>query len=159
MSGAIIDANLLCLLVVGRHDRRAIREHPRLAAFDADDFHIVTTAIDRLGDLILCPAVLAETSNLLAFRQSSRQRDRWLRSLSDVIGFAAERTIPAVDAASDPAYVRLGFTDAVLLTLSQHKQHTLLSDDLALCWEAQRRSLRAINYNHVREGSLRLDDL
>lgn len=64
--GILLDINLLCLLVVGRAARASIGAHPHLRAFDVTDFAVLVEIIDRLGDPVFCPQVLAETSNLLA---------------------------------------------------------------------------------------------
>lgn len=53
----------------------------------------------------------------------------------------------------------LGITDAVLLLLSAERRLTLVSDDLQLCLAAERRALRTVNYNHLCDGALRVDQL
>lgn len=159
MNGTLLDANLLCLLVVGRIDRSAISSHPRLKAFDGDDYVNLCAILDKIGDPVFCPHVLAETSNLLGFRQSPPQMARWLASLADLIGMFAERGEPTIMATRDSAYHRLGLTDALLLVLAANQSLALVSDDLGLCMEAQRRGATAINYNYVREGALSIADL
>lgn len=154
-----MDANLLCLLVVGRADRAAISSHPRLRAFTIEDFANVLVILERLGDLILCPHVLAETSNLLGYRQTPQQRRRWLTSLGEIVCIAQERSETAKRAVADNDYGRLGLTDAVLLLLSGDEELALVSDDLQLCLEGARRGARTINYNYVRDGALRVDQL
>lgn len=155
---AILDANLLCLLVVGRIDTRLIAFHKRLRTFDRDAFLLLNQILaDR--DLVLCPHVLAETSNLLDFHQSPTQVHRLRTSLAEIVALASERSEAARRAVDDPAYSRLGLSDAVMLLLASDRTLLLVSDDLALCLEAQRRGSRVVNYSHVRDGAIGLDQL
>jgi len=123
------------------------------------DFENLAAIFDRLGEPVLCPQVLAETSNLITYRVPPGDDRRWRRSLALVIERHAERAIESRRAITDPAYDRLGLTDAVLIMLATDPALHLLSDDLGLCLEAARRGLRAINYNHIRDGALTIDQL
>ncbi len=157
--GALLDANLLCLLTVGRADVSAISSHPRLRAFEHIDFFNVVAVLDRVGDLLLCPHVLTEASNLLCFRQTLAQQARWLTSLADIVAMAQEHGRPARQIIKHGSYARLGLTDAMLLLLAEERKSVLVSDDLQLCLDAERRGARTINYNYIRDGALRIDQL
>lgn len=159
MSGILIDANLLCLLVAGALGPTAITDHCRLRAFDIEDYGNLLAILDRVGEPILCPHVLAETSNLIAYRQAPKQLSRLRRSLAHIVGQCAERSIDARNAVTDTHFERLGLTDAVLLLLARNVKSLLLSDDLHLCQEAGRRGLRVVNYSYVRDGALRIDQI
>ena len=111
------------------------------------------------GDPILCPHVLAETSNLIAYHEADRNVLRYRRSLAHIVRQCDERSSVAVDAVADMSYDRLGLTDAILLLLAADQNLLLLSSDLDLCLEADKRRLRIVNYNYVREGALRLDQI
>lgn len=159
MKGVLLDANLLCLLVVGSVDIAAIARHARLKIFGADDYVNLTAILELAGDPILCPHVLAETSNLIAYREGDRSMLRYRRSLAHIVTQCDERSGLAVDAVADMGYERLGLTDAILLLLAANSDVLLVSDDLQLCLEADKRRLRYVNYNYVREGALRIDQI
>lgn len=159
MKGALLDANLLCLIVVGRIDRSAIAHHPRLKAYDADDFDTLGAILDRVGDPVFCPHILAEVSNLLVYRQTASQSAAWRKSLAELILQFREESEDAAKAIKDSAYSRLGLADAILLILASCSGLSLVSDDLHLCLEAERRDLRTINYSYVRDGALRVSQL
>jgi hypothetical protein len=150
MAPLLIDTNLLCLLLVGNVGTDRIAKHKRLAKYDVIDYDRVRSIALRSGQLVLCPHVLAETSNI------SRQTPEPLRSLigaalQDIANASLELQIPARTAATAPEYLRLGLTDAVLLELGKFGR-TLLSDDFDLCHAAAARGYSVINYNYLRDG-------
>jgi len=146
----LIDTNLLCLLVAGNVSSAAVTKHKRLAKYDLVDYTRVRALALRFGHLILCPHVLAETSNI------SRLTAEPLRSLLgvallDIVDASTEMHVAAEVAALVPEYLRLGLTDAVLLELGE-PDRVLLSDDLDLCLAAEHRGYPVINYNYLRDG-------
>lgn len=153
----MIDANLLCLLVVGTANRERIGTHRRTRAFDTADYELVVDVVERFPTVIVCPQVLAETSNLLRYTD-----DAFAQSLQATLANLAQRLIeihePAVNVTNDVAFARLGLTDAVLLSLAT-QDHLLFSDDRALCYAAAARALRVVNFNNLRDGAIRLDQL
>lgn len=156
MASLLIDTNLLCLLIAGNVSRDSITKHKRLAKYDVVDYDRIRAIVLRFGELILCPHVLAETSNI------SRLTSEPLRTLlgvalQDIVDASIEIHVAAGVAARAPDYLRLGLTDAVLLELSK-ADRVLLSDDLDLCLAAEYRRYRVINYNHLR-GGMALDQI
>ena len=150
MPALLIDTNLLCLLVAGNVSSAAVTKHKRLAKYDLVDYTRVRALALRFGHLILCPHVLAETSNI------SRLTAEPLRSLLgvallDIVDASTEMHVAAEVAALVPEYLRLGLTDAVLLELGE-PDRVLLSDDLDLCLAAEHRGYPVINYNYLRDG-------
>ena len=79
----LIDANLLCLLVVGM----AIPSlnHPRVRTYSYADLETVGKIIDRFERIVLCPQVLTETSSLIAYRQSAHVTKELRRALAWVV--------------------------------------------------------------------------
>ena len=155
--GLLIDSNLLCLLTGSSIDPQIFGTHPRLNQFDAASVDLLRRVVVLLGPVHLCPEVLAETSNLLCFRQSSSRRARLLEALATVIAEGVERHAGARVVCDDPAYARLGFTDAALLGLVGNG--ILLTVDLPLVAEGARRGLRCVNFNFLRNGAIRPDQL
>lgn len=155
--GLLIDTNLLCLLIVGMTDREQIGRHRRVRSYDPADFDLVASVVDRAPSMIVCPHVLAETSNLLRYTN-----DAFAVHLHATLAGLAVRCIESYEPASgvitDEAFHRLGLTDAVLLSLAK-RDHLLLSDDRGLCYAAAARALRVVNFNYLRDGAVRLDQL
>lgn len=150
MPALLIDTNLLCLLIAGNVSPDSIVKHKRLAKYDLVDYARVRALVLRFEQLILCPHVLAEASNI------SRLTTEPLRSLlgvalHDIVDASTEIHIAATVAALAPEYLRLGLTDAVLLELGE-PDRVLLSDDLDLCLAAEHRRYPVINYNYLRDG-------
>lgn len=155
MNGLLVDANLLCLLVVGLTDRTAVRRHKRLSAFDESNFDAIVEITDIFGNIVLCPQVVAETSNLLRYDGGGR---RYSEILSRLVCAYEERSRGSKEAVDAPEFLQLGVTDAVL-TLLASGVSAVLSADARLCHAIERRGHRAINYNYVRDGALTLSQI
>lgn len=150
MKGLLVDANLLCLLVVGLTDQAAIQRHKRLGAYSVEDFVTATEIVDCFGDLILCPQVVAETSNLL---RHSAEGSGFSEILRRLVHQYEERSRASREAVESPSFMRLGVTDAVLILLAGEAA-ALFSADAKLCHAVEQAGHRAINYNYVRDGAL-----
>ena len=159
MSRLLIDANLLCLLVAGSLGPTALAAHPRLRAFGYEDYSNLLAIMDRVGNPLLCPHVLAETSNLISYRQTPRHAANLRNSLAYFVERFDEHTLPAAKAVAQPEYAVLGITDSILLLLAGQTSRILLSVDLKLCLAAWQRKLQAINYNYIRDGAMTIDQI
>lgn len=123
-------------------------KHKRLAQFDAKDFEILKGLIARSAGVIFTPNVLTETSNLLRF-VNDPIRSQTSVVLGKIISKSEEVYVESSRAINRDEYVRLGVTDAALLTLAV-TGGTLLTVDLDLFLAAGKSGLSAINYNHLR---------
>ena len=157
MTGLLMDANLLCLLVAGLADRDAIGRHRRLRGYNVADYDLVVSVLRRFRSVIVRPHVLTETSNLLRYTNDALAL-QLQTVLADVTSQFSECFEPATSVTSDQAFGRLGLTDAMLLLLAACEL-TLFSDDRDLCQAAADRALRVINFNYLRDGAVRLDQL
>lgn len=138
---ALVDANLLILLVVGSVDPRLIRTNKRTRNFTPEDY-------DRLLDLIgekrvfVTPNTLTEASNLLT------PHPRFAARLRDLIDASTEKTVSGAVAARSASFPRLGLTDAVLLEVASPAR-PLITVDLDLYLAAQADGYdRAINFTY-----------
>lgn len=159
MNRLLIDANLLCLLVVGTVGPAAIAGHPRLHAFGDEDYANLLLIMERVGNPILCPHVLAEASNLISYRQSPKQTAYLRASLAEFVGRYDELALPSQEAVAQPEYALLGITDSILLLLAAEPSRILLSVDLKLCLAAWQRKLKVVNYNYIRDGAMTIDQI
>jgi hypothetical protein len=146
---ALIDTNLLVLLLVGSVSEALIVRHKRTRAYDIQSYRLLTDTLQaHFVAILTTPHVLAETSNLVRVGNEnehallSEQLARWT-------GRCDERHVPAVEVVGRSEYVRLGLTDAGLLSLATDED-VLITDDLDLYLEASRRGAKVINFNHLR---------
>mgnify|MGYP001809569449 CR=1 FL=1 len=144
-----LDTNLLVLLVVGKTNRTLVDKHKNTRHdFDQADYDRLLGILGAERRLVVVPHVLAETSSLLR-QHREPERGALMRSFSRVVGDPDERHPPFREAALDPVFARLGLTDATVLG-SLPAGTTLLTTDLDLFLEAQKRSFPAINFNWSR---------
>lgn len=149
MRKVIVDTNLLCLVVVGDVDRSAVSRQKRLSQFSPEDCDAVVGILRTFEGLIVCPHVLSETSNIVRLT-AEPLKSRAGAALRALIEGHEERSIEAVEASRHRDYLRLGLTDAVLLTIAQ-TGGTLFTTDLDLYLAASATGHEVLNYNHIRD--------
>ena len=135
---ALVDANLLILLVVGSVDPRLIRENKRTRNFTPRDYDLL---LDLIGEkrVFVTPNTLTEASNLLT------PHPLFAAKLRDLIDGSTEETVSSATAARSAAFPRLGLTDAVLLEVASPAR-PLITVDLDLYVAAGHD--RAINFTY-----------
>ena len=148
----LLDANLAVLFIVGLTNPSYIAKHKRLQTFAAKDFEVVSELISISRELVLCPHVMTETSNLLRY-VAEPIRTELSGTFRTLVHRVREEPLPSALAADHRHFVRLGLTDAVLLTLAE-QDAALLTVDLDLYLAALDGGLEAMNYNHLREAIL-----
>lgn len=150
MSRILIDANLLCLVVAGLFAPSSVGRHKRLRAYTPADFDAVYAIVEDYQQVATCPHVLTEASNLLAHTNEAEAKSlrAGLRSLLDGMN---ELIIASSEAMKSAEYLRLGLTDAVLLSLRESPAD-ILTVDLGLTLAAQREGINVVNYNWLREA-------
>ena len=123
-----IDTNLLILLVVGLTSPEYIRKHRRLApVYDSTHFELIRRLLVHAPRVLCTSHVLTEASNLL--RQTGEpMRSEIMTTYRVFIQSAEEPTIPAKVAAQSPSFIRLGLTDAALLSLDPKEVRVLTVD-------------------------------
>ena len=145
----LLDTNLLVLFVTGLTNPNYISKHKRLQVYGIKDFEMIRDIVAMYDELIICPNVLSETSNLLAYMKDPIRSELFstLKVISDRFD---ETYVESTAAMKIVDYSRLGLTDAVILHLSSTGSG-LLTDDLDLYLAAIRHGFPATNYSHVRE--------
>lgn len=144
----IIDANLLVLFVVGRTSRQLIGKHRRLREYSVEDYDRLIRMTDGVGQVVVTPNTLTETSNLLALHKNP-ERSRFLDMLQYVMENSDEVTVASADASRNRAFRRLGLTDAVLLEIVS-AETPLLTVDLDLFVAASAKDPdAAVNFRHL----------
>ncbi len=144
----LIDANLLALLAVGATSLDLIAKHKKTKAFSIDDYASLLRLIGSTPILIV-PNVATETSNLVAYHEEP-ERHRIFLTLRRMLDSYRETYVASAVAAAQPEFRFLGLTDAAILAGGEGVE--ILSADANLCIAAQKCGLRAINFNHLRDG-------
>ena len=113
----VIDTNLLVLYLVGATDLEYIGKHRRLyPTYSAKHFGLVRSRLLRASKLICTTHVLTEASNL-ARQIANPMRSEITATLKRFIDLAEERQVPGIQATEEPFFLRLGLTDAAILSL------------------------------------------
>jgi len=150
--GALIDANLLVLYLVGKTNNRRIRDFKPCDVFEVEDFDLLDALIEYLGKPITTPHILTEVSNLakLHGKELASFRQGYKVLVEEMDEFYDESRAVVADA----AFMRLGLTDAAISMLCR-RNLLVLTVDLGLWDTLQRRGVDAVNFNHLRAPNWR----
>lgn len=139
----VLDTNLLVLLIVGLTNRKYIGKHKNLhPVYNSAHFDLLLNMVE--GARLVCTAhILTETSNLL--RQISDPiRSEIQETLRTYVDRVDEVQIPGRQACKAQGFIRLGLTDAAIVTLDPESMH-ILSVDHDLIIEASRNGFDVTN--------------
>ena len=145
--GVLVDANLLVLYLVGLVNRRRIPTFKRTQNFTIEDFDLLTRLIEWFGKLFATPHVLSQTSDLTDLRGKERIEVRRLFKVA--VEKIEESYDPSRVLVADPMFERFGLTDAAIATVCS-RGILVVTADVGLQLEVQRRGADALNFNHVR---------
>ena len=150
---AVIDANLLLLLIVGRAGLELIAKHKRLRDdYAVADYLRVEAVVVNFGGIVVLPQVLAEVSNF-ARQIADPARTAIADAFAALIRGATERWIPGRMIVAAPEFRYLGFTDGALVALfgdvPADRVYYLLTADQPLASRAQALGHRVINYREL----------
>lgn len=124
---AVVDANLLVLLIVGSVQPELIGRHKRLGQFEVEDYYMLLDLLRDVDRVVVTPNTLTETSNLLGFagRANTVQLAEGLRRFIDS---CAEVYVPSDEAMRRSEFVYLGLTDVGLLEIVSRDRPLLTVD-------------------------------
>jgi hypothetical protein len=123
----LIDTQLLVLLIVGLTNPAFIRRHKRVAPYNERHFSLLKGMLAQASKLVCTAHVLTETSNLL--RQiADPMRSQIMATFKGFIEAAEEQNVRGALAAAQPFFVRLGLTDAAILSLDPTEVQVLTVD-------------------------------
>ena len=148
-SPVALDANLAVLFTVGLANIDYIEKHKRLRRYDVAAFRLLDELLGAADGVVWCPHVLTETSNLVLYLNDPI-RPEAAAALALLVNRYQEKAIPSAEGCARPEYLRLGLTDAILLTLASTGA-TLVTDDLDLHLAAASADLPSINFNELRD--------
>ena len=157
MVAAVIDTNLLLLLIVGSADRKYITSHKNLSSskYTVADFDLLGQAISLYSDIVLVPHIMAEVSSL-ARQIKNPARARIQSKLAELVERVGEILVPSLDGVRRAEFDRLGLTDSVILHLCSLNQtrvsFALLTADNDLALQAEMLEYEVLNFGHLRNA-------
>jgi hypothetical protein len=111
----VIDANLLVLLIVGMTNPEYIKRHRRLnPSYKAQHFDLIRRILIKALKVVCTTHILTEASNLL--RQVGDPMRSEIMATYRMFESAEEPGISAKTASQSPNFIRLGLTDAAILS-------------------------------------------
>lgn len=124
----VIDSCLLVLFIVGLTNRKYISKHKNLYPVYTDGhFDILLDIVHRAPKIVCTTHILTETSNLL--RQISDPiRSEIMAVFRQLILSTEELPIASGRASAAPIFVRLGLTDAAIVSLDPDEVQILTVD-------------------------------
>jgi hypothetical protein len=146
---AVVDTNLLVLLVVGAASRDYIAKHKRLQDYTADDFELLGLMIADFSEIVILPHILAETSNLC--RQiDNPARSKIQNAFRVLITSTLELPIQSSLGVQRADFDELGLTDALILHFCSMEMNgvspTLITSDRRLANRAFSFGYSVIDY-------------
>jgi hypothetical protein len=150
--GAILDTNLLVLLFVGVADQKLIASFKRTRSlgFSIGDFELLQRVIRFLGGKITTtPHILAETSNYV-FQLGKPSRSRVLEKAATMIEGFSELYAAAIELTKRREFCTHGLTDTGIFDAARNGG-LIVSVDFDLVAHANKSSLGAVNFNHLRK--------
>lgn len=147
--GLLLDANLLVLYLVGTYDPRLIDDVRATRGFGRRDFEFLVAVASGFDRLVTTPHVLTEVNGLANIGMPGSKRWAYHASFKTWTSAAVETWEPSVDLMAEPEFLRLGLTDAAVISLAMTGP-LVMSTDLDLCIALESRGLDVVNYNHLR---------
>jgi hypothetical protein len=117
-STAVLDTNVLLLLLVASVDIALLRNYKRVSQFTVQDVAALQDLLRSFSQLATTPHVLSETDNFIDQSPVYRREDL-KRELSRFIESSPERYRSAKELAAFDAFVPLGLTDCGLIDFKQ----------------------------------------
>lgn len=148
LRGALVDTNLLIVLLIGRQDRSAISRFPHSRGYEPRDFDVLDRFVRHFRRIITTPHILTEVSNLSG-RLRGNDLAQFRALLAQEIHLCEERHCEAQKAIQSMCFASFGLTDAGIERVAQDGL-LVLTDDLALAGALERVRIDVLNFNRIR---------
>jgi rRNA maturation endonuclease Nob1 len=144
-SGALLDANLLLVYVVGKYDKDCLRQFHHTKQY-TNDFGLIKGLVEFFSVLYTTPNVLTEVSNLGGKLKS----EAFFSTLKAAVLVLKEQYCASSDAVATPGFEWLGLTDAGIMRLAAN-EFLVLTADWPLYNMLVSKNVDAVNINHLRQ--------
>lgn len=147
--GALVDTNLLLLLLVGSYNRDLLNVSgfKRVAAYSVEDWAALVALLKQFKVSVTTPHILTEVSNL-AGQLPDHHKSGCFKKYVELFRTFTELTGTSIDAISRPEFPYVGLTDCVIAEAAS--SYLVITDDLRFCNTLANAGLTALNFNHVR---------
>jgi rRNA-processing protein FCF1 len=146
--GIIVDTNILLLYFLGRFDPEEIPRFKRTQQFTPEDYETLVLLLRQFDKLLTTPNILTEV-NSLSGQMGEPRRTLFFRKLASEMALVDELYLESRQMANLAQFVKLGLTDAGILSLAQGSR-LVLTEDSTLTQHLQHMGIDVINFNHVR---------
>lgn len=152
MPSALIDTNLVLLLVVGMTDRSYINTHKRTRTFTEEDYDLLLSVLNRFDSIWITSHCLAEASNLL--KQTHKEKAVRLLSTLSVLGAKTKEShVQKSNIFGNVVYTRLGVADTGFVQKSKRVTCSF-TVDFDLYQAISDLGWNVVNFNHLRAEHL-----
>ncbi len=148
---AVIDTNLVLLLLVARVDQTLLLRYKRVQMFTNRDISLLHQVLKSFREICTTPNVLTEVSNFLGQAPTYAQTPL-KKEFAVYIESKKEIYTPSADLVVRQSFFNFGLTDCTLEDASA--EHTVITTDHRLAGKIQKMGRRAINFNHARTSYL-----
>lgn len=140
---AVLDTNVLLLLLVASVDISLLRTYKRVSQFTVQDAVALEDLLRPYPELATTPHVLSETDNFVDQAPAYRRRDL-KNALIQFIERAPERYRFAKELASLDGFIPLGLTDCGLIDFEQ--EAVVITTDFRLAGRINAHNGRAVSF-------------
>ncbi len=140
--GALFDANLLLVYVVGKCCQGRLPTFHHTKQY-AGEFDTIGRLFEYFGTVYTTPNVLTEVSNL-----GKKLGVDFFDQLESIVQVLDEQFCTSKDAVSSVRFRDLGLTDSALLTIGP--RFLIVTADAKLYLALRASNIDAVNYNHIR---------
>jgi hypothetical protein len=142
-AGALVDTNLLVLLVVGRYDPSKLVSFRATRKYNLRFYQTLELLVSIFSRLYTTPNIITEVDNLS--RQTSRGEWQGVAdSLRGAVSALHETPFASRDLVTGAMHPRLGITDCSIIEMAS-RGLLVITDDLALTVELERRRHPVVN--------------
>ena len=146
--GAILDSNLLLLLLVGLLDESLVPNFKRTRNYSVEDFHTLRRAISLFKKICTTPNILTEVTNLGKF--DGKYKQKFADLMAKNILSMEEHYIESKVVIGSLEFLRFGLTDTINMTVAA-KGFLLLTNDAPLASHCREVGIAVININHLKQ--------
>jgi hypothetical protein len=140
--GALLDANLLLVYIVGLLSKRQLERFSRTKQYSGD-YDLLLTVVEYFKRLYTTPNVLTEVSNL-----GKELGPSFFDILGSVVQRLDENYCDSKTAVSQKYFRIIGLTDGGLMEVGS--QTLLITTDAQLHRFLRKEQIDAVNFNHLR---------
>lgn len=154
---AVLDTNILLLLLVGETHTQLIPRVRRLSRYSIAAYSALKRSLARVRKLVITPHALAELSNLSFKDLAAETRGAYLDVFRRVLSGFAEDAIDKDTILKHPLLEKVGVTDVSLAQAGAKPDTVVVTDDFRAAGLLQKQGCVVWNTNWML-GQMYLDD-